>query len=80
MSTHSATIFFQAALDLAGLTGFSPADDNDPDHGILSFKGPNKAYIEFSRKFNGGDPMFFLTRCSKGIDPDLLPYPFKGTR
>lgn len=78
MALHSATIFFQAALDLAGLTGFSPATDNDPAKGQISFKNAQDDYIEYSYKFNGGDSMFFLTSCPDSIDPDLLPEPFKG--
>lgn len=73
---HSATMFLIAALDAAGLKGFTPDTDNDPDHGRLSLIDAQGRKIQYGNKMSG----WHCTGYTDGIDSSLLPMPFKSAK
>ena len=75
---HPTNMFLIAALDAAGLKGFIPHPDNDPDKGRLSLINPQGQRIQYGYRFNGGNAMWFHTGGTRDIPNDLLPMPFRG--
>ena len=53
---------------------------HDPEHGeiVLLLPIANPLVLEYGYKFNGGDPMWFVTKslpCQKGWPPFPMPKP-----